>query len=844
MLDFLSWYLLISVSGWLFFPITYRFLPALSDRGYASTRALGLLLWGYLVWILASLGIIHFSSGGILLSLALLIGLNFWLLRSTGITPLKEWLTSNKKYILTVEILFLVSFMGWTLVRAANPEVLGTEKPMELAFINSILNSTTFPPHDPWLSGYGISYYYFGYVLVSLLAKILHTSGGVTFNLGISLIFALSAIGAYSLVYNLLKSTKGTKDTAPDSLGLHATRNALLAPLFLLIVSNLEGFLHSLHTRGVFWTKDQSGALSSKFWSWLDIKDLSTAPVEPFSWQPTRFWWWWRASRVVQDYDLSGAPREIIDEFPFFSFLLADLHPHVLAIPFALLSMTLALNLILGGAKGKFKWFKLITVDINLVNFLLLAVVLGGIAFLNTWDLPAQLILVSTAMIFPIAREYADKFSIIFGKFLSFALLLGISSVLIYLPFYLSFSSQAGGLLPNLIYPTRGAHLWVMFAPFLIPLFGYLLDFARQKNNLKNLQSGLLITLVLFIGLFVFALGLGYLITLIPEAKNIYLASQAAPDYASLLKAAFERRLEQAGGWITLAAFLTLSLGLLSGYFRKLSKDRLLAELSEETDNPRQLQTAYILVVASIGALLVTAPEFVYLRDQFGWRMNTIFKFYYQAWILWSIVAAYASIFLVKTLSGRSRLLVQVGLGLLILASLVYPLFSLWSKTNAFSPAYWTLDGVEYLRRQSPEEMAAIDWLQSAPAGVVAEAVPPAGGSYTQYGRVSMLSGKPALLGWMGHESQWRGGNEAMGTRQLDLERLYCSSSWQETQSILDQYQIRYIFIGSLERSTYQPEYYNCQDGIVENKFIHNLSLVFQLGQTSIYEFLSVRASP
>jgi uncharacterized membrane protein len=139
--------------------------------------------------------------------------------------------------------------------------------------------------------------------------------------------------------------------------------------------------------------------------------------------------------------------------------------------------------------------------------------------------------------------------------------------------------------------------------------------------------------------------------------------------------------------------------------------------------------------------------------------------------------------------------------------------------------------------------MSAIDWLQNAPAGVVAEAVPPTGGSYTQYGRVSMLTGKPAVLGWMGHESQWRGGNEAMGSRQIDLERLFCSRNWEETQAILEQYQIRYVFLGNLERLTYQAGSPNCPTGIDEAKFLRNLSLVFESNQFLIFEYSNQNAT-
>jgi YYY domain-containing protein len=842
---FISWYIIITLTGWLAFPLAYRLLPALADRGYAISRALGLILWGYMIWLLASLGILKFTSGSLLLTLALLLSLSLWALRTIDLKQIRQWIMAQSKYILAVEALFLVSFGAWTLVRAANPEAMGTEKPMELAFINAILNSPNFPPHDPWLSGYAISYYYFGYVLVSILAKISQTSAGIAFNLGSALIFAMSTVGAYGLVYNLIKTAQARAEASEKSLlKVRATLSALLGPLFLLIVSNLEGFLHSLHTRGLFWSKDIAGALTSNFWRWLDIKDLNIPPTEPFSWAPTRFWWWWRASRVVQDYDLSGAPREIINEFPFFSFLLADLHPHVLALPFALLAMSLALNLILGGASGKFRWLKLKTLDIDPFNFMLLVVVSGGIAFLNTWDLPAHLALMGMAYILQQSWLGNKSWSQLLVDFAWFTGLLAVSSIVIYLPFYLGFASQAGGILPNLIYPTRGAHLWVMFAPFLIPLLGYFMFLGRKMTSRRWLKTGLLLTAGLFFSLFLFALLLGYLITLIPEASSIYLGSLAAPDYPNLLRAAFSRRLENPGGWITLLVFLALNLGLLSTQFQKTLPANLIEEKTQSLEKSEIPVQTYLLTIAAIGALLVTAPEFVYLRDQFGWRMNTIFKFYYQAWLLWSIAAAVAVVFLLARTSGIWRLLTWLGTGILVWMSLFYPVFSLDNKTNSFNPATWTLDGTAYLRQQSPEEMNAIDWLLSAPDGIVAEAVPATGGSYTQYGRVAILSGKPSVLGWMGHESQWRGGNEAMGSRQSDLESLYCSRSWEETFAILEKYQIRYIFLGDLERSTYQPGVGNCPYGIVEIKFVRNLALVYESDQTLIYEYSGQALNP
>ncbi len=182
MLSFFAWYLLVTLLGWLTFPLVWRLFPALADRGYTLSRTLGLLVWGYLFWLLASLGVVRNDSAGITLALIILILLVAWVSRKYLFphpVPVMSWVVTNTRLIIIVEILFLLAFAGWAFVRASNPniETAGGEKTMELAFINAILHSPTFPPHDPWLSGYPISYYYFGYVLTAMLAKFTSTPG-------------------------------------------------------------------------------------------------------------------------------------------------------------------------------------------------------------------------------------------------------------------------------------------------------------------------------------------------------------------------------------------------------------------------------------------------------------------------------------------------------------------------------------------------------------------------------------------------------------------------------------------------------------------------------------------
>ncbi len=853
MLSALLWYFTITLIGWITFPLVYRLLPALVDRGYAFTRTVGLLLWAYAFWLLASLGILRNDLGGLLFSVLLLIALSGWALRSVSLEEMADWLRKQRSLVLVVEILFLVAFAFMGLVRAANPEILGTEKPMELAFINAILNSPEFPPHDPWLSGYAISYYYFGYVMVAMLAKLTGTPGGVAFNLGVTLVFALSAVGSYGLVYNLLsfRSTRLPRRQMESSGRAAQAKStflslALLGPIFVLLIGNLEGFLEVLHARGLFWQSTPTGELTSPFWKWLDMRELSSPPQQPFSWTPSRYLWWWRASRVVQDYDFAENWKEVIDEFPAFSYLLADLHPHVLAMPFAFLAMGLALNLFLGGGEGRLSWLQRglgerveswLSLEINPPVFLLGAVCLGGLAFLNTWDFPFYVALFAGAFALVRMRQVGTGWGVGISEFFRLTVALVVTGIILYLPFYIGFSSQAGGVLPNLVYPTRGTHLWVMFAPLLLPLFAFLYFRWMHSSGLGFWKGGALaLSLTLLLWLLSILLTVG--IAMLPEVNNLFLGSLSAPDYGNLLAESLVRRIRSPGGWLTLLILLAMTLGLMLKAVgeKKIEENvegsRALSNRESAQDVPPSLSpNIFVLLLILLGTLLVLGPEFLYLRDLFGWRINTIFKFYYQAWLLWAVAAAYASSILLLIPRRPWNLIYRGVLILIMMAGMTYTSLGLWTKTNAFKPAMGlTLDGTAYLLNQSPNEMSAIAWLSAAPAGVVAEAV---GGSYSIYGRVSTLSGQPTVLGWDFHETQWRGSSLLLGTRQNDIQRLYCTRDWNEAQEIINLYNIRYIFLGNLERSDFTPA--NCPGGLNDVKFIRNLAVAFQQGEVTVY---------
>jgi YYY domain-containing protein len=851
MTAFISWYILITFLGWLTFPLAYRLFPALADRGYTLSRAFGLLVWGFVFWLFANFGIAQNDMGGLFLGLVILGGLSAWGFfdhrssvenrKSETLAPgagagVADWLKENKKLVITTEILFLLAFGFMAFVRANNPEITtaGGEKWMEVAFINAILGSPVFPPHDPWLSGYAISYYHFGYIMTAMLAKFTSTPAPVAHNLMLSLIFALSSIGAYGILYNLLAFRQTSKFEEPalseskvqseieNHKQLHLAQvrvspigSSLLAPLFLLIISNLEGLLQSLHDAGFFWQFSPDGTATSRFWTWLDIPDLKNIPTQPLTLIPDKFYWWWRASRVVQDYELNGVWHEVIDEFPFFSYLLGDLHPHVLAMPFMLLAVAIALNIYQGGWHGRINLF-VGKLHISKTGFFVSALVLGGLAFLNTWDILPGAALIVFSYALARVRESGWGWERTEDVF-SFGIPVMITAYVMYLPFFVGFDSQAGGIVPSFMFPTRGAQLWVMWGVLFIPLFAYLI-YLWRRGTPADWRAGTYATLGLVLGLLALMFVFGFMALKIQPALINSILDTQGRNVNAFIADSMKRRLSYIGSLLTLMALLIPTLSFL------------FSKREQEADGNGtingQPSTVFVLLLIALGVLLILGPDFFYLRDNFGYRINTVFKFYYQAWQLLSVAAAFGVAVLFAELRGVASKFFAILMVVVTAAGLAYPVFSLPTKTNDFkvdNPEQRTLDGSAYLATYMSDDYQAIQFMKQLEPGVVAEAV---GGQYSEYARISTYTGLPTVLGWPGHEAQWRDG-ALLGSRESDIETLYSTPDWVTTKSIIDRYNIRYIYVGGLERGKYR---------VNEEKFNKVLKPIYRQGNVIIYE--------
>jgi YYY domain-containing protein len=947
--EVLSWWLLATLAGVAAWPLAFRLLRRLPDRGYNLARPIGMLTTTFTLWILGSLGFLRNTPGDAILAwlIVLIIGLAaYFNYRQRDALSMGAWLRANWRVVLLGEVVFAALFFGWAVVRAYDPALGGTEKPMEMAFINAIRRSQTFPPNDPWMSGYAISYYYFGYVMIATLANLSGVVSGVAFNLTIALFFALTGAGAYGVVFSLVHSRRRARLGPGVRILTASLIIALLGPLFVVVLGNLGGIVQ------LFWSQH---VLPGEFFNWLDIDNYGGVPATVRPHEQWHFWWWFQSSRVIRDLDLNGVRVGLqpIDEFPFFSFLLGDLHPHVLVLPFTLLALGLAFNLV-RSPEG-----------LDRYQIVFYALCLGGLIFLNLLDGPLYMAFILGAEV--IRRLIAASGRLDWRDWFGTGLLgivIGALAVLFYLPFFIGFRSQAGGLLPNPVFPTRFRQFFVMFGPFLLIIAFFLaVEWWRGRGHM-NWDQAVSLTIAVLVGLVAAVIILGIVAALNPEVQaTLNAAVTEAGSAFAALQAVLERRINYALTSIVLAVIVVIVAARLFGSRRVPAESpnqlsflapawtvpalllgavvaltlalvlaangvgvlalalallaslclaalaytliRWLLDLRHRfADVPTRPQpyaaiiaeAGFALLLIGAGAVLTLLPDYLYVADNFRARLNTVFKFYYQAWVMWGVACAYAvysilgewaaeirvqsrepfarlcwgaraifvvaALFIIASLEFAQALLTilalvagyavaesviwlvaflaragesrpslrpvgalcafKVVIAIAVAAGLVYPVASVRTETANFSPDYTLTplaeDEVEVLINRPdldgaptmfslPEDEAAIRCLsehESGGSAVVSEAV---GGQYSQYARVATLSGIPTVLGWPGHESQWRGPTygEIAGSRQADIGTLYQDPHLDTVQPIIERYNIDYIFVGFLERRDFDP---------------------------------------
>jgi YYY domain-containing protein len=788
--DVLRWWLAVEVIGLAALPFTFRFLAFLPDRGLAFAKPLGLLLAAYVLWLGAFAGVLPFNGGSVALVVAALAAGGLWL-AGRDRAALTEALGSRWRYWLVAEGVFLLSFVGVAALRAWSPEIVGTEKPFESAFFQAVLRSETFGPRDPWYGGEPMSYYYFGYVLVGLVTLVTGTAPEFAFNLGLALIGGLAALGAFGLAYNLLAAGGRVRPG-------RAVLAALGAPVFLLVVSNLEGVFELLAVRGV-----EAGW----FYRMIAIEGLD-GPKQSDAWYPTEHWWWWRATRLGSGWN--------VEEFPFFSFLLGDLHAHVMVLPYTLLTLAAVFNLWRHGERLDLRFLR--RHPWPSLGFALLA---GSLYVTNAWDFPTALVLlglVALARNYTLARGDLGPAPLLHA--IGFLAPVAVVAVLLFLPFYVGFSAT-----PTQVRATEVLHaevernamatppfqFFVFWGPLLFAALSYLLwRFAVLRP--WRLEPAL----VLLAG----AVGV------LPPLMwcTVVTAANGPAGLADELGARGHLLLT----WPVVMALVVLAALVLLG--------EVFGRASDRADGTRIFVAAMMLTAF----LLILFPEFFFIVDiVVVSRHNTVFKFYYTAWLLLSVGGCTGLVEIVAAwrarpvrararahparLAGRA-LWAGAGLALLALA-LVYPVTASFARSGGFEEEP-TLDGFKDLRRYSPDEFAAVMWLRRSADGlpVILEAEGP---EYSLGGRVSSWTGLPTIVGWPNHEWQERGALAPVLARVADVAMLYQTSDAAVARDLLDRYDVRYVYIGPYERQRY---------GADAGKTLAAISrLVFETPQVRIY---------
>lgn len=775
MTDAFIWWLAVELLGLIALPITVVLFKKLPDRGYAFGKALSILLVSFLLWLAAYAHILPNSRWAIILIIVILaLGSLFLAIRRRH--QIASFIAQNRGVIIATEAIFLLSFVLLAVMRAYNPDILFGEKPMDFAFLNGILRSDYFPPNDPWLSGHSISYYYFGYLMMATLTKLTGIASSVSFNLSLALIFALTTIGAFSIVYNLVKMSRGGMKAA---IGF-----GLVAAGFLVILANLEGVLELFHAHGLG---------SDGFWEWVGIKGLDH-PYHSTYWYPTDHWWWWRSTRVIDTLSNGASLDYTITEFPFFSFLFADLHPHLMALPFVLLNLAFCLEIFSSPAALGLAWLKR-----NWPKLLVFALCLGSLGFINTWDLPTYTFIF---LIAALIAAYWARGKIDLGLFRDvgvFVLALIGFALLFYLPYYIGLQTQVKGISYLGDVDTRPFHFLIFWGLLLFATISFILAQAwralRQKLPSWKEVSG------------------AALLSIVP------LAAWAICVRVSGLEVSILGKL-----WHLLPLLVILALALLI-IIRESQRIR-------QSGDEGGKALLFVLVLVFSGSLLTVGCELFFVHDLFGMRMNTVFKLYYQAWVLFAVASAFGLYYLWTRWSAATvlRKLTRVSwwgvCALLIACSLIYPVAATITMTDSFGREP-TLDGLAFVEQSNPSESEAIKWLNDnvEDAPVIVEA---AGGYFTDYFRISARTGLPTILGCPGHELQWRGSDRDFRGREEDINLIYQSEDVSQVESLLEKYDVTYVYVGNLEREQYGVD--------VGQKFASFMDVAFENEGVTIYQ--------
>ncbi len=807
-LPWLWWLAWLEVAGLATVPWLTWLCKALPDRGYGLSKAIGMGIVGLLTWLIVAWGGSQFGGG---LAWAVFgavagIGLGLGLGRRDALRD--EWRTHWRSWV-AVEAVFLVSFFAFLGLRAFNPDLWyhpqGGEKPMEIAYLTAVTRAVEMPPYDPWFAGGTMNYYYMGWFLMAAPIRALRMVPEVAFNLGVPTFAALAATTAFSTVHNLVGLALNGERRRELTEKL-PWRPLILAGLFgavlLVGIGNLDGGqqtierlqrLDTWHVAGDFPVLGGAFGVLGGLYRWL----FEGAEMAPFD--------WWRSSRVhFGQFDIT--------EFPYWSLLFGDLHPHLMDLPFFGLTIALVVAYVASAGAG------LRAQAWALAGALGLA--LGLVRTIHTWDFPTAVLIVGGGVVLGqvlAAGRWQQRWWDGVGHL-----------------------ALAAGVLV------------VAFSPYTQHFEAFDSGLVRAPETTQAQQY------FAHFGLFV-AIALAFLAVRYHEE----LAARAGRSGRNPVLALVNGRLEL----VALAIFVTgvtaftwrfgLVVVTLSALAEIFVMNLIWLELrARERNVPRLLVTAMFGLALAIGA----GVDVVTVTNDIQ-RMNTVFKFLLQAWQLFALASAFAAWYAGRALwavrgwrpapiEGRrlAAWSAAVTIGVLLFGAAIF----VWSGTRErqeqrFVALPPTLNGLAYLAdARFVEDIGTNDpaddrvlnlgddgplirWLRANVEGspVIVEAVGPL---YHWTGRISENTGLPAVIGWDWHQIQQRQDYaDLVQARRFDTQRFYRDPGAGFAEYYLQKYNVSYVVVGTEEHA------YGSPAALKTLSELPGLTEVFRSGENVIY---------
>ena len=705
---FWTWYLLAAVLGVVGMAVTGRLFRGFADKGWMFSKVVSITITGFLTWFLVSIKLLKFTTVtcvGITVVFGIVCILLYEKQRKAGYDCLP---IDNLDLVYIEEILFFAVFLMWTYLAGFHPAAHGTEKFMDYGFMEAMMRSKTLPATDIWYSQGKINYYYGGQYFAVFLTKLSGTQVELTYNLMRTFVAAFAFVLPFSLVRQMTvdmqgKKVYGWKKRLPSITGF-------IAGLAVSIAGNMHYVVYA------------------------QIIPL----IQKLKGQEVDSYWFPDATRYIGFNP--DVPDKTIHEFPCYSFVLGDLHAHVVNIMFVLLLLGLLYAWMQKvrnttpsveklGAK-KF-WMQ----QLLMPHILAAAMLLGMFHWTNYWDFVIYYVVTGGTVLFMnIICLKGDIKRIIAVTAAQAVEIFAVATVII-LPFTLQFTTMVQGvrLAQNHSLPHQLLILWGL--PTILTLVFVISLIVGKLKRLNHKSLYRLMKAIRTPDLFAVIMGLCAIgLVAIPElvyVRDIYENGNARAN--TMFK-------------LTYQAYIMF--GIMMAYIL-VSFTATRIKRCNGTDN------------AIICKGLLRCPR-------------------------------------CQTLSGIIAILLLISTCGYLENAIIH-----WFGGFPKRSAYQTLNATNYLENAIPDDAAGIRWLNANVNGqpVVLET---SGDSYKNYdNRVSAMTGLPTVLGWYVHEWLWRNNLEEENQRKEDVQTIYTSSSAEQIKALIEKYKISYLFIGSCEAEKY-----------------------------------------